>query len=336
MRLRRSNPTGPGWHRRRRGRGFAYTDGDGALLTDPVERQRITDLVIPPAWRDVWVCPYPNGHIQAVGTDDAGRRQYLYHERWRSDRDEEKHERVLSMAPLLPDFRKELARAMCEPGPGPERVLATALHMLDRGIFRVGSESYAQDNGSHGVATLLRDHVAVSGSTVDFCFPAKSGIEFARELDDEPLARAVRSLLRSKADTDRLLVYRKGARWCEVRSDDLNERFKELVGDEYSVKDLRTWHATVQAAVAFASAERPESQRGRRKVEAGVMREVAEELGNTPAVARKSYVDPRVVSTYEAGRTIRVALKKVGKADPVSDRARAVLEPAVVRLLKRA
>lgn len=324
MRLRRSQLTGPGWHRRRRGRGFSYVDDDGAVLDDPEVRERIDDLVIPPAWRDVWICPHPNGHIQAVGVDAAGRKQYLYHERWRSERDEEKHERVLALAPALPAFRERVARELAGRGLGRERVLATALQMLDRGVFRVGGESYAEDNGTHGVATLLREHVVVRGVAVEFCYPAKGGVEFCRIITDPALARAVKSLSRSRSGSDRLLVYRSGRQWCEVRSDDLNERFKDLVGAEFSVKDLRTWHATVSAAVAFARAERPDSQRGRRRVEAAVMREVAEELGNTPAVARKSYVDPKVVRAYEGGRAIR--------AKDLDDRQ--AVERAVIRLLK--
>ncbi|PRY33742.1 DNA topoisomerase IB [Umezawaea tangerina] len=323
MRLRRSAVTGPGWRRRRRGRGFTYTDGDGAVADAPT-RQRIEDLVIPPAWRDVWICPYPNGHIQAVGTDDAGRRQYLYHERWRSDRDEEKHDRVLTLAPRLPAFRESLEESMLATGLGADRVLATALHLLDSGVFRVGGESYAQDNGSHGVATLLRSHVEVNGDAVGFRFPAKSGIEFERVVEDKALARVVRSLRRGRTGDDRLLVYRDGRERCEVHAEEVNGRFKELVGDEYSVKDLRTWHGTVSAAVGFAKAGTPGSKTGVKRVEAEVMREVAEELGNTPAVARRSYVDPRVVRAFEGGRTIREGIGDRGERDR-----------AVIRLVKR-
>jgi DNA topoisomerase IB len=187
-------------------------------------------------------------------------------------------------------------------------VLAVALAMLDRGVFRVGSEEYAADNGTHGVATLLCSHVAVGSlgssgsSTVDFCYPAKGGIEFTASVEDAALARAVKSLLRGRSGGDRLLV---DVRGYEIGSDDVNERFKELVGAEFSVKDLRTWHATVSAAVAFAREGRPESRRGRKRVEVAVMREVAESLGNTPAVARKSYVDPRVVRLLDEGRLIK-------------------------------
>ncbi|QFZ22301.1 DNA topoisomerase IB [Saccharothrix syringae] len=302
MRLRRSDPNGPGWHRRARGRGFSYTDADGAPL-DAESVERVKALVIPPAWRDVWVCPHPNGHIQAVGTDSAGRRQYLYHERWRQDRDEEKHERVLDLAPSLPAFRAEVQRELEAGGRSRRKVLAVALSVLDKGVFRVGGETYVTDNGTHGVATLLCSHVAVRRSGVDFCYPAKGGIEFTTEVEDPVLARAVRSLLRGRTGSgERLLVDEGGG---EVSSDDINERFKELVGGEYSVKDLRTWHATVLAAAAFAREGVPGTKTAAKRVEAGVMREVSEHLGNTPAVARKSYVDPRVVELWRGGVVIR-------------------------------
>ncbi|MBB5959309.1 DNA topoisomerase IB [Saccharothrix tamanrassetensis] len=320
MRLRRSNPHGPGWRRQRRGRGFSYTDADGAV-PDAEELARIKSLVIPPAWRDVWVCPHANGHLQAVGTDSAGRRQYLYHDRWRQERDEEKHDRVLTLAPALPAFRTEVARALRGRGRSHERVVAAALAMLDRGVFRVGGESYAEDNGTHGVATLLCSHVRVRGSTLDFCYPAKGGIQFTTRVVDGDLARAVKSLQRNRSDDERLLVDQSGR---GVTAEDVNERFKQLVGDEFSVKDLRTWHATVLAAVALAREERPGSQRGRKRVEAAVMREVSEHLGNTPAVARKSYVDPRVVTLFNKGTVL---------ADVDGDRE--TVEKAVVELLTK-
>jgi DNA topoisomerase IB len=332
MRLKRSNLSGPGWHRRRRGRGFSYTDADGAPLTDPEVRERIDALAIPPAWKDVWICPHHNGHVQAVGTDSAGRRQYLYHEQWRVQRDLEKHDRVLALAPLLPGFREVVAHDLGTSGLTCGRVRAVALRLLDRGAFRVGSEEYAEDNGTHGVATLLREHVSVRRDTVELGYPAKGGIELSQQITgDALLAGAVRSLLRARSGSDRLLVHRTPGGWHEVTSDDVNERFKELVGSEFSVKDLRTWHATVVAAVAFARVDVPSSQRGLRRAEAEVMREVAEHLGNTPTVARKSYVDPRVVRLFEEGTTIRAALRRARGGDE-----RQVAERAVVRMLREA
>ncbi|MGM1061224.1 DNA topoisomerase IB [Saccharothrix sp. Mg75] len=321
MRLRRSDPSAPGWRRRPRGRGFSYTDAEGNPV-DAESRERIEALVIPPAWRDVWVCPHPNGHIQAVGTDAAGRRQYLYHERWRQDRDEEKHDRVLALAPALPAFRQEVRQALDGRGRTRERVLAVALAVLDQGVFRVGGETYATDNGTHGVATLLCSHVSVRGRVVDFCYPAKGGIQFTTAVEDAALAKAVRALLRGREGSEeRLLVDANG--W-QVGSDDVNQRFKEMVGTEFSVKDMRTWHATVLAAAAFAREGRPESQRGRKRVEAAVAREVSEHLGNTPAVARKSYIDPRVVRAFHDGVVIRPRSAE-----------REEVERAVLRLLRK-
>jgi DNA topoisomerase IB len=302
MRLRRSDPAGPGWTRRRHGGGFRYLDEQGRPLSaDAVAR--VKALVIPPAWREVWISPHPNGHIQAVGYDDAGRRQYLYHEKWRADRDAEKFDRVLRLAPRLRRFREQVLKDMRSRGP--RRLLAIALRMLDLGVFRVGHEEYTEDNGTHGVATLLCEHLSVRGDRVRFRFPAKHGVEVDEEITDPQLARAVRTLLKDRTPDCRVF---------DLTADDVNERFRELVGDEFSVKDLRTWHATVFAAQAFAAQAKPT-----RRAVSAVMKEVSERLGNTPAVARKSYVDPRLTEAFERGEVI-------GNGDP---------ERAVLKLLRR-
>ncbi|MEU4674032.1 DNA topoisomerase IB [Amycolatopsis sp. NPDC023774] len=332
-RLRRSDPASPGIRRHRRGRGFSYTGVSGERLADAEALARIDDLVIPPAWRDVWICPWPNGHIQAVGTDAAGRRQYLYHEQWRRRRDEEKHDRVLAMARRLPQWRAGVAEDLAGRGLTRRRVLAAALRMLDRGIFRTGGEEYAEENGTHGVATLLREHACVRSGTCVFEYPAKGGIDRAVSIEDPELAKVVRALLRSRAGSDRLLVYHTREGWHEIHAADVNDRFKELAGEDCTAKDLRTWNATVLAATAFASAEPPRSQRGRKRAEAAVMREVAEALGNTPAVCRSSYVDPRLVEAYRSRQTIAAAVKRAAKLE--GDAARAVLERATARLLAK-
>jgi DNA topoisomerase IB len=302
MRLRRSDPAGPGWTRRRHGGGFRYLDAQGRPLSaDAVAR--VKALVIPPAWREVWISPHPNGHIQAVGYDDAGRRQYLYHEKWRADRDAEKFDRVLRLAPRLKRFREQILKDMRSRGP--RRLLAIALRMLDLGVFRVGHEEYTEDNGTHGVATLLCEHLSVRGDRVRFRFPAKHGVEVDEEITDPQLARAVRTLLKDRTPDCRVF---------DLTADDVNERFRELVGDEFSVKDLRTWHATVFAAQAFAAQSKPT-----KRAVSAVMKEVSERLGNTPAVARKSYVDPRLTEAFERGEVI-------GRGDP---------ERAVLKLLRR-
>lgn len=290
MRLRHSDPARPGWTRRRHGSGFRYADSKGKPLTAEAIA-RVKALVIPPAWQEVWICPHPNGHIQAVGYDDAGRRQYLYHEKWRTDRDAEKFDRVLKLAPRLRKFRAQVEKDM--KSRGRKRLLAIALRMLDLGIFRVGHEEYVED-GTHGVATLLCEHLSVTGDRVRFRFPAKSGVQVDEEITDPRLARAVKTLLKGQTPDCRVF---------DLTADDVNERFRELVGDEFSVKDLRTWHATVHAAQAFKHEKPSKRAVGR------VMKEVAEHLGNTAAVTRKSYVDPRLTEAFENGEVI-------GNGDP--------------------
>ncbi|GIG67947.1 DNA topoisomerase IB [Phytomonospora endophytica] len=290
--MRRVDPRSPGIRRRRRGRGFSYVGADGAAVGD-ADLARIDALVIPPAWRRVWICADPAGHIQAVGYDAAGRRQYLYHEDWRRDRDEEKHQRVRDLSERLPAFRAAVTRDLRGRGATRRRILAAALRIVDLGVFRSGGEEYTEDNGSYGLATLLRGHVRMLGDRLTFRYPAKSGVEREVVVDDARLGDVVRAMRRSPGE--RFLAYRDDEGWHDVRAADVNERFKDLVGDEYTVKDLRTWHATVTAARAFADTD---------ATEASVMRAVADELGNTPAVARDAYVDPRVIEAFEEGRTV--------------------------------
>jgi DNA topoisomerase IB len=332
MRLRRSDVSGAGLTRQRCGCGFRYADADGGRV-DPADLERIKALVIPPAWQDVWICPWPNGHIQAVGVDDAGRRQYLYHEEWRRRRDAEKYDRVLGLAPLLPDFRKAVAEDLAGSGFTSVRVLAVALRMLDHGVFRTGGEEYVEQHGTHGVSTLLRDHVSVRKDRVSFDFVAKGGVDRTLTLPDPELARVVSRLARASSGTDRLLVYRPGRTWHEVHAEDVNARFRDLVGERYSVKDLRTWNANVLAAAVLAGEPTPRSKRAGRRAETQMFREVAEHLGNTPSVARKSYVDPRVVELYEQGVTIAPALRSVGSADLVKADVRVAVERAVHSML---
>jgi DNA topoisomerase IB len=206
--------------------------------------------------------------------------------------------------------------------------------MLDRGYFRAGGEQYAEEHESYGISTLLCEHVTLRRDAVAFDYPAKSGVRRTVEIEDADVVKAVRSLMRRTDRTERLLMCRNASGWAEVHSDDLNARFKELVGTDYTVKDLRTWHGTVLAATAFADADPPVSQRVIKRVEAAVMREVAEELGNTPAVARGSYVDPRVVTGYERGLTIAAAARRAERARR-DDLAQEILEKATRLLIRR-
>jgi DNA topoisomerase IB len=324
VRLRRSQIAEPGWVRRRCGGGFRYLDENG-LSINGEHAKRIKALAIPPAWREVWICPWPNGHIQAVGLDDADRKQYLYHDEWRRQRDAEKFDRVLELAPALPGFRRAVEKDLRGRGFPRARTLAVTLRMLDQGVFRTGGEEYVEQNGSYGAATLLREHVTVHGERVGFAYRAKGGVQRTLTLADPLLAKAVAGLRRTRSGSDRLLVYRTGRDWHEVHADDVNARFQELVGDGFSVKDLRTWNATVLAAAVLAG-----SSRSRRAVPR-MYREVAEHLGNTPAVARKSYVDPRLVELFERGVTIAPEVDE--PADLSRARIRTSVEQAVHDLL---
>ena len=334
MRLRQSVLVGPGIARKRRGKGFSYYAPDGAPLDDDAALQRIKELVIPPAWKKVWISPQPNGHIQAVGTDIAGRRQYLYHQRWQEDRAEEKFDRVLEMSKQLPEWRARVATDLAGKGLQRERVLALALHLIDLGYFRAGGEQYAEENESHGLATLWCDHVTVRGDVVAFDYPAKSGVRRTLEVEDPEVLRATRALLRRPDRTERFLVCRDGTGWADVHADALNARFKELMGDDYSVKDLRTWHGTVLAAESFVEADPPVSKAVVKRVESAVMKEVAEALGNTPAVARGSYVDPRVIAGYESDVTIAAASKRAARCRDIRDK-QAILDKATRTLIQR-
>ncbi len=334
MRLRRSAVRGPGLRRVRRGRGFSYQHPDGAAVTDAETLRRIEDLVIPPAWKKVWISSHPNGHIQAVGTDAAGRRQYLYHQKWQDERNEEKFDRALHMSAALPDMRQQIASDLRGRGLTRDRVIALALQLLDLGYFRSGSEQYAEENNSFGLATLLCEHVTLERDAVEFDYPAKSGVRRTLLIEDPEVLRSVRALMRRPDRGERLLVCRNGSGWTELHADDLNARFKELVGDEYTVKDLRTWHGTVLAAAAFVDADRPANKTTTKRVESAVMKEVAEGLGNTPAVARKSYVDPRIVEGYESGLTIEAGVRRAARTRSPAKR-QAILDGSTARLIRK-
>lgn len=345
--LVRSDPAGPGWSRRGRGRGFGYLDENGATLTAPDGVARCRALVIPPAWREVWICPDPAGHIQAVGTDAAGRRQYRYHDEWNRHRSVAKYDRVLTLGERMPAVRAEVARRLGERGLGRDRVLAGGVRMLDVGVFRAGGEEYApgggddEDEGTFGLATLRREHVRLRRGAVEVCYLAKGAIERTVALRDPVLHRFVGGLLRRRGGGEDLLAYRVRRDWHDVRAEDLNAGVKELAGEQYTCKDLRTWNATVLGAVTLAAAAAenggvPTSERARKRIVTEAVRTVAEHLGNTPTVARASYVDPRVVERFTEGATILRALRRAGPLDPSDDAGRAVLDRAVVRLLEQA
>jgi DNA topoisomerase IB len=314
--LIRSEITGPGIRRRRRGRGFGYLGADGTRLTDAGALARIKALVIPPAWEDVWICPDPHGHIQAVGTDAAGRRQYRYHDRWRELRDREKFDRVLEFGRALPRIRTVVERHLDGHTLSRERVLAAAIRLTDLGFFRPGGEEYTAENGTYGLATIRREHVTCSrNGEITFEYLGKSGKHREQAVVDPEVFSVIRSLRRrrSYADCEDLLVYRSGKRWHDVTAGDINDYLRELSGDDFTAKDFRTWHATVLAAVGLAvSVPATGSPTARKRAVARVVQEVADYLGNTPAVARASYIDPRIIALYEQGVTIAPALADLG------------------------
>jgi DNA topoisomerase IB len=334
VRLRRSDLTGPGITRVRSGRGFRYL-GPGDQPVPAAERDRIKDLVIPPAWQEVWICPWPNGHIQAVGSDAAGRRQYLYHPRWREKRDREKHDHVLDFAATLPELRETISRELAGRGLSRERVLAAAVRLLDLGFFRVGGQRYAEDNGTYGLATLHREHVSLARGEIVFCYPAKGGFERVQAVAEPQVCRVIRALRSRPAAGGALLAYYQQGGWHEVHSQDINDHLKELTGLDVSAKDFRTWNATVLAAVGLAVSPVPRtSASSRKRAVARVVKEVSEYLGNTPTVCRASYIDPRVIERYQRGDTIADALDQLGETESGSLAIQGPIEEAVLRLLR--
>jgi DNA topoisomerase IB len=306
-------------------------------VRDPGTVARIRSLVIPPAWQDVWICPDPAGHIQATGTDAAGRRQYLYHDLWRQRRDQQKHDRMLEFGAALPRLREVIGRHLEERGLVRERVLAAAVQLIDLGFFRPGGEEYAAENGSFGLATIRRDHVAVSRGQIIFTYPGKAGQLQEQAVAEDRVCAVVRSLKRRRSGGDRLLAYRSGGCWHDVTATDINDYLREVSGGEFTAKDFRTWHATVLAAVGLAVSEGAVTAAARRRAIARVCQEVASYLGNTPAVARASYIDPRVISRYEEGRTIASSLAGLGRESTFGDLATAGhAERAVLKLLAAA
>jgi DNA topoisomerase I len=333
-RLKRADCSGPGIRRRRRGKGFEYLDEDGRRISEPSVLQRIQELAVPPAWEEVWICPYPQGHIQATGVDAAGRKQYRYHDKWRERRDAEKFEEMIDFARALPRLRERVAKDMKKRGMPREKVLALAMRLLDRGFFRIGSENYAEENDTYGIATMRKRHVRVSGDNVTFDYEAKGGQRRVQSIGDPESAAIVRTLKNRRGGGEELLAYKVGARWVDVKSADVNAYLKEATGGDFSAKDFRTWSGTVLAAVALAVAGMAsETKTARKRAKARAVKEVARYLGNTPAVCRASYIDPRVFDRFDGGLTIGGALPElVEDTAPWPDVQRAV-EEAVLDLI---
>ena len=336
-RLRRVSITSPGLTRVRCGKGFRYLDAGGRPVTDAVVLDRIMALVLPPAWTEVWICPVASGHVQATGLDAAGRRQYRYHDQWRLQQDLVKHERVLAFGAVLPHVRAAVRTDLAGAGLSRRRVLSCAVRLLDLGFFRIGSEQYAAQNGSFGLATMRKEHVTVaSNGTVTFDYIAKSGKHRVQSLVEPEVGAVVQALKRRRGGGPELLAFRDGKRWVDVKSTDINAHLQELSDGDFTAKDFRTWSATVLAAVGFAvSTDAAASATARRRAVTRVVQEVAHYLGNTPAVCRASYIDPRLIDLYDAGVTIASELRLLGEDAAYGQPAtQGAIEAAVLRLLR--
>ena len=332
-RLRRVDCSEPGIRRVRRGRGFSYVGEDGAPVRDREVVERIRALAIPPAWEDVWVCPDERGHIQATGVDAAGRKQYRYHDAWRERRDRLKFDRMLDFARALPRLRDRLDEDLARRGLVRERVLACAVRLLDLGFFRVGSERYAEENETYGLATLRRGHLRFERGEAVFDYRSKGGRRHVQAIADPSVLPTLRSLKRRSGRAAALFAYRDGRRWVAVRSDEINDYLRDAAGGDFTAKDFRTWNATVLAAVAVGRENgAPTSKASRRRRIRQAVGEVAEYLDNTPTVARGSYIDPRVFDRFDAGETIHRALRRAAAGDGFADRER--IERAVLALLR--
>jgi DNA topoisomerase IB len=317
-RLRRVDCSGPGLRRVRRGKGFSIVDPDGERVDDVEVLRRINELVIPPAWENVWICPYPGGHIQATGVDQKGRKQYLYHPRWRARRDQAKFEDMVVFARALPALRERVDADRARADFSRDHVLALAVRLLDRGFFRIGSEDYAVTNESYGLATMKKRHVRVRDGVLYFDYPAKHGKRRIQAVVDPTLADDICTLKKRRGGGDELLAYRgqpSRGRWTDVKSADINAWLKDATGEDVSAKDFRTWGATVLAALGLAVSPVPDTKTARRRAITRVVKEVAHYLGNTPAVARASYIDPRVFDRYTDGVTIAGVLPELGDDD---------------------
>jgi DNA topoisomerase I len=329
-RLRRADCAEAGIRRRRRGRSFSFEDPGGEVITDEETLERIRQLAIPPAWKEVWICPDPFGHIQATGYDEAGRKQYLYHERWQQRQAERKFELVREFAAKLPKLRRAVTADLRRQGMPRERALACAVRLLDLGFFRVGSEVYAEENESFGLATVRREHVTIKRGEVVFDFPAKSGQRRVQSIRDAAARRAIEAMYRRRRGPEDLLAYRSGGAWVDVRSADINAYIHEKIGEEFSAKDFRTWHGTVLAAVSLAGEEEPRSEAAAKRGISRAVKQVSEALGNTPAVCRASYIDPRVLDRYRDGSTIRPAPSANGR---LTTKQRHRIEREVIELV---
>ena len=329
--LRHSTDREPGYTRRRRGRGWSYHDSEGRPVADARLKARFAALAIPPAWTDVWICRSSRGHLQATGRDAADRTQYLYHPAWHEQRQQEKYERILRFAEGLPDLRRTTEAQLRRKRLDRTKALAAAVQILDRTRIRVGSEQYADRYRTYGLATLRSKHLTIEGDTLVLDFVGKGGVENHAEITHARLAKVV-------AEMDALPGYEvlsyldEAGNPADVRSEDVNAYIKEQMGEDFSAKDFRTWAGTVAAAVALDEVGPIQGARERQRAVSRVCRVASELLGNTPAVCRASYIDPRVIDHFLDGRTISSLM---GEIDRKLRNGHSAEELAVLALLRR-
>jgi DNA topoisomerase-1 len=308
--LRYVSNEAPGIRRQRAGKSFTYKDADGKTVRDRATLKRIKSLAIPPAWTDVWICPLANGHLQATGRDQRGRKQYRYHPRWRQVRDEHKFSRMIAFGKALPRIRARVEEDMKRPGLGREKVLATVVRLLETTLIRVGNEEYVRANRSFGLTTMRDQHVEIEGTTISFEFRAKSGKMQAIKLKDRRLARIVKAC--SDLPGRELFQYLDdGGERRTIDSADVNEYLREIAGDEFTAKDFRTWAGTVLAALALQEFEAVDTQAAAKRNITQAIERVAAKLGNTPAICRKCYVHPEVIGCYLDGSLVDTLSEKV-------------------------
>jgi DNA topoisomerase I len=297
-----------GIRRRRSGRGFAYLDPEGRQLRDRPTLRRIRSLAVPPAWTDVWICPHPNGHIQATGRDARGRKQYRYHPRWRDIRDTNKYGRMVAFAKALPHIRRRVERDLAQPGLKREKVLATVVRLLETTLVRVGNEEYARDNQSYGLTTLRDRHADVDGSSVRLMFRGKGGKRHEVGIEDRRVAKVVKACQDLPGQV--LFQYLEDGEERQVDSGDVNDYLREASGSDFTAKDFRTWAGTVLAARALQELEAFDSQtQGKRNVVRAI-ESVAAMLGNTTGVCRKCYVHPAVIDAYLDGSMLETLKRR--------------------------
>lgn len=323
----------PGITRQRKGKGFCFKNKEGDTIRDPRVIARLKALAIPPAWRNVWICPSPNGHIQATGLDERGRKQYRYHEKWRQARDENKYERILAFAQVLPKIRRTTRRHIKQRGLSREKVLAAIVQLLEKTMIRIGNQQYAKENHSFGLTTMRNRHAKVRGTKVHFDFKGKSGKHHEIDLQDATLARVI-SKLQDLPGQELFQYQDEAGEIISIGSSDVNDYLKQITGDDFTAKDFRTWSGTVLASLALQEFEKFDSQTQAKKNIVKAIENVARQLGNTPSICRKCYVHPAILESYLDGTMLQTLQRKT-EATLKNLRGLSAEEAAVLAFLQK-